>query len=111
MEFPEGSNAAHLLQIWPCFHMTLPQGPSYGEGDSSVYRDQHSVYYFWLLFLLVVPKVRVSECLKAIAIPGTTSSPAMRQGSKFLEWAVSISLSRLLMKGEDDGSSVSSSAP
>lgn len=87
----------------PCFHMTLPQSPSYGEGDSRVYRAQHSVYYFWLLFLLVVPRIRCPECSKDIAVPGTTSSPAVHQDSRFLEWAVSISLPRLLMQGKDMG--------
>lgn len=70
------------FKFWPCFHMTLPRNPSCGEGDSRVHRAQHSVSYFWLLFLLVGPRVRFSECPKDIAVSGTTGSPAMNQDSK-----------------------------
>lgn len=65
------------FKFWPCFHMALPRNPSCGEGDSKVHRAQHSVSYFWLLLLLVRPRVRFSECPKDIAVSGTTGSPAM----------------------------------
>lgn len=73
------------FKFQPCFHMTLPGNPNCGEGDSRVHRAQQSVYCFWLLFLLIGPRVRFSECPKDIAVSGTTGSPVMHQDSRFLE--------------------------
>lgn len=68
------------IRFWLHFHMTLPQSPSCGEGDSQVHRVQHSCSSSGCFVLLRLPRVGQSEGQRPLAARPRTRAAGLSSG-------------------------------